>query len=450
MLFNIQQYAQQCAVVTEYREFTYAELQALADQYSFRADNKQLVLLLCDNHIELVAAYLAALQAGQAVMLLNASINEDLLSHIIMTYMPQWIVETSGLQFAGYHKQGNVLTREQQAEAVIHPELAVLLSTSGTTGSQKFVRLSYTNLQSNAESIAEYLELDRNERGILNLPLSYSYGLSILNSHFQVGAAVLLTGESVVARAFWDFIREQRATSLPGVPFTYQMLQRVGFFRMELPHLRTLTQAGGRLEERLVRLTGEYAREQNKRFFVMYGQTEAAPRISYVPSHRVLDKPGSIGIPIPGGRLELAPDTGELTYYGRNVMLGYAQSLEDLAKGDECGGVLYTGDTAVVDTEGYFTITGRMKRFIKLFGLRINLDEIEKRLETLLQQPVACLGSDDRLLVITESSQLIATIKQYIDQLYKLHPTSYRVLAVEEIPRLANGKINYQVLKGEG
>ena len=450
MLFNIQQYAQQCAVVTEYREFTYAELQALADQYSFRADNKQLVLLLCDNHIELVAAYLAALQAGQAVMLLNASINEDLLSHIIMTYMPRWIVETSGLQFAGYHKQGNVLTREQQAEAVIHPELAVLLSTSGTTGSQKFVRLSYTNLQSNAESIAEYLELDRNERGILNLPLSYSYGLSILNSHFQVGAAVLLTGESVVARTFWDFIREHGATSLPGVPFTYQMLQRVGFFQMELPHLRTLTQAGGRLEERLVHLVGEYAREQNKRFFVMYGQTEAAPRISYVPSHRVLDKPGSIGIPIPGGRLELAPDTGELIYFGRTVLLGYAQSLEDLAKGDECGGVLHTGDTASVDPEGYFTITGRMKRFIKLFGLRINLDEIERKLETLLQQPVACLGSDDRLLVITESGQLIATIKQYIDQLYKLHPTAYSVVAVEEIPRLANGKIDYQALKGEG
>lgn len=449
MFFNIQQYGEQCAVITEQRKLTYAELQALADQYDFRSDDKELILLLCDNEIEIVAAYVAALQAKQAVMLLNASTNLELLNHIVMTYQPRWIVALNELTFDGYRQHGNVLEREQHSRAAIHSELAVLLSTSGTTGSHKFVRLSYANIQSNAEAIAQYLEIDANERGILNLPLSYSYGLSILNSHFHAGAAVLLTGESVVAKTFWNFVREQQATSLPGVPFTYQMLERVGFFKMELPYLRTLTQAGGRLEERLVRLLGEYAKEQRKRFFVMYGQTEAAPRISYIPSDRVLDKPGSIGIPIPGGRLELASDTGELIYYGSNVMLGYAESLADLAKGDECGGVLYTGDTATVDEEGFFTITGRMKRFIKLFGLRINLDEVERKLEALLQQPIACVGNDDKLLVATESSQHVAKIKQHVDQLYKLHPTAYRVIVVEEIPRLANGKINYQALKGE-
>lgn len=449
MFFNILQYGEQCAVITEQRMLTYAELQALADQYGFRSDNKELVLLLCDNEIEIVAAYVAALQAKQAVMLLNASTNLELLNHIVMTYQPKWIVALNELTFDGYRQRGNVLEREQHSGAAIHSELAVLLSTSGTTGSHKFVRLSYANIQSNAEAIAQYLEIDASERGILNLPLSYSYGLSILNSHFHAGAAVLLTGESVVAKTFWNFVREQQATSLPGVPFTYQMLERVGFFKMELPYLRTLTQAGGRLEERLVRLLGEYAKEQRKRFFVMYGQTEAAPRISYIPSDRVLDKPGSIGIPIPGGRLELASDTGELIYYGSNVMLGYAESLADLAKGDECGGVLYTGDTATVDEEGFFTITGRMKRFIKLFGLRINLDEVERKLEALLQQPIACVGNDDKLLVATESSQHVAEIKQHVDHLYKLHPTAYRVIVVEEIPRLANGKINYQALKGE-
>lgn len=449
MFFDIQQYGEQNAVITEQSKLTYAELQALADQYDFRSDDKELVLLLCDNEIEIVAAYVAALQAKQAVMLLNASTNIGLLNHIVMTYRPKWIVVSSGLTFDGYRQQGNVLEREQHSRAAIHSELAILLSTSGTTGSHKFVRLSYANIQSNAEAIAKYLEIDADERGILNLPLSYSYGLSILNSHFQAGAAVLLTGESVVAKTFWNFVREQQATSLPGVPFTYQMLERIGFFKMELPHLRTLTQAGGRLEERLVRLLGEYAKEQGKRFFVMYGQTEAAPRISYIPSDRVLDKTGSIGIPIPGGRLELASDTGELIYYGSNVMLGYAETLADLAKGDECGGVLHTGDTATVDEEGFFTITGRMKRFIKLFGLRINLDEVERKLEALLQQPIACVGNDDKLLVATESSQHVAEIKQHVDQLYKLHPTAYRVVVVDEIPRLANGKNDYQALKGE-
>lgn len=449
MFFDIQPHDEQYAVITEQYKITYAELQALADQYHFRSDKKELMLLLCDNDTDTVAAYLAALQAKQAVMLLNASTNTELLQQIVVTYQPKWIVVSDELVFDGYCQHGRVLEREQHTGAAIHAELAVLLSTSGTTGSHKFVRLSYANLQSNAEAIAEYLEIDAGERGILNLPLSYSYGLSILNSHFHAGATVLLSGGSVVAQPFWNFVREQQATSLPGVPFTYQMLQRIGFFKMDLPHLRTLTQAGGRLEERLVRLFGEYAKEQGKRFFVMYGQTEAAPRISYIPSDDVLDKPGAIGIPIPGGRLELASDTGELVYYGNNVMLGYAESLDDLAKGDECGGVLYTGDTATVDEEGFFTITGRMKRFIKLFGLRINLDEVERKLEALLQQPVACIGSDDRMLVATESNQYVAEIKQHVDQLYKLHPTAYRVIVVEEIPRMANGKINYQALKGE-
>lgn len=449
MFFNIQSFGERYAVITEQRKLTYAELQAMANQYEFQSNHKELVLLLCDHVIEIVAAYMAALQAGHAVMLLNVSTNLELLQQIVATYHPKWIVGSNEQAIAGYLKQESFWGREQNSEVIIHPELAVLLSTSGTTGSQKFVRLSYTNLQSNAEAIVQYLSIDPNERGILNLPLSYSYGLSILNSHFQVGAAVLLTGESVVAKPFWDFVRQGQATSLPGVPFTYRMLERVGFFKMNLPYLRTLTQAGGRLEERLVRLFGEYAREQGKRFFVMYGQTEAAPRISYIPCERVLDKTGCIGIPIPGGRLELSSDTGELVYYGDNVMLGYAETLEDLAKGDESGGILYTGDTATVDEEGFFTITGRMKRFIKLFGLRINLDEVEKKLEVLLQQPIACTGNDDRMLIVTESSQHVADIKRYIDQLYKLHSTAYKVIMVDEIPRLTNGKINYQSLKDE-
>jgi acyl-CoA synthetase (AMP-forming)/AMP-acid ligase II len=406
-------------------------------------------VLLCDNEPEIVAAYLAALQARHAVMLLNAVSNIELQQQIILAYQPKWIVASNEQAFDGYLQHGRILEREGLASVAIYSELAVLLSTSGTTGSQKFVRLSYANLQSNAEAIAEYLKIDAEERGILNLPLSYSYGLSILNSHFQMGAAVLLTGESVVAKPFWNFVREQQATSLPGVPFTYQMLQRVGFFKMDLPYLRTLTQAGGRLEERLVSLMGEYAKAQGKRFFVMYGQTEASPRISYIPSDRLLDKPGTIGVPIPGGRLEVVPDTGELIYYGNNVMLGYATSLADLAKGDEGGGVLHTGDTAAMDEEGFFTITGRMKRFIKLFGLRINLDEVESKLEALVHQPIACLGSDDRMLVATESSQHVTEIKQHIDLQYKLHPTAYRIMVVSEIPRFPNGKIDYQTLKGE-
>jgi len=449
MFFNKQKEQNRHVIITTENQLTYAEFQEKVDNFSFQSTSKELILLLCENNLTTVTAYIAALQHKHAVMLLGAVIHSELLNHIITTYQPRWIVTSNvDLQIENYRRQGQVLEREEICTIRIHSELAVLLSTSGTTGSQKFVRLSYRNLQSNAEAIAQYLDINFNERGILNLPLSYSYGLSILNSHLQAGAAVLLTDESVVSRSFWSFVKEQRATSLPGVPYTYQVLQKVGFFKMDLPHLRTLTQAGGRLDERLVRLYGEYASEHGKRFFVMYGQTEASPRISYVPSDKLLEKLGTIGIAIPGGKLELEPETNELIYYGDNVMLGYAETLADLAKGDECRGVLRSGDVAIVDEEGYFTVIGRTKRFIKLFGLRISLDDVERRLESEFHQPVACVGNDDKMVIAVESEEQKERIKQFISDLYKLHQSSFKVV-VQAIPRMENGKINYKLLKDE-
>lgn len=426
------------AVITAERTYSYKELLCAP----FDNQQKQLILILCDGTFESLSAYVTSMNSQHAVMLLASDINEELLSSIITQYKPEWIV---GLQeWVGYSKEGQRLIRIEKINAVIHEDLALLLSTSGTTGSQKFVRLSYANLRANAQSIQQYLDIDAQERAILNLPLSYSYGMSIVNSHLLAGATLVLTNDSVLQKSFWSFIKEVKATSLAGVPFTYQMLQRVGFIKMDLPDLRVLTQAGGRLNEKLVRYFANYANEMNKRFYVMYGQTEAAPRMSYIPSNRVLDKAGSIGIAVPDGKLEIIDD--ELVYTGENVMLGYAETLEDLAKGDELQGVLHTGDTATVDDEGYFTITGRLKRFIKLFGLRINLDDVEKKLEQRFQTPLACTGTDDKLIIVIEQEQFSNDIKQAIEELYHLHKSAFKV-KVLDIPHFSNGKTNYMKLK---
>lgn len=433
------------AVRTMNDVYTYQQLHQKINLICFHSTKKEIVLLLCENTIEIVVVYLAALRSKQAVMLMSADTNKELLENIVQQYQPKWII--GKMSFEGYTKNKLFAVREADIEASIHSDLAVLLSTSGTTGSQKFVRLSYDNIQSNAESIVEYLELNTDERTLMNLPMSYSYGMSIINSHLQVGASVLLTDESVMAKSFWAFVEEQKATSIAGVPFTYQMLQRIGFMKMNLPHLKTMTQAGGRLNEKLVRAFGEYAQVNDKRFFVMYGQTEASPRISYIPSERVLEKSGSIGIAIPGGELSIAEETDELIYTGANVMMGYAECLADLAKGDECGNVLCTGDTAEMDEDGYFTITGRMKRFIKLFGLRINLDDVEKKLEEQFQVSLACTGNDDKLAIVVESDEQVEAMKASIEELYKLHKSAFKVVVVEAIPRFTNGKTDYRVLK---
>lgn len=429
------------AVITHDKTYTYNELSII----KFESLHKELILIVCKNTIEILTTYISAMNSGHALMLISVDINEELLNNIISTYQPKWIVGIEN--FEGYEEVDGKLIRKQEVQMNIHPDLAILLSTSGTTGSQRFVRLSYENIRSNAKSIIQYLQIDENDRAVMNLPLSYSYGMSIVNSHLLAGASILLTEQSVMEKSFWEFIKEHQATSLAGVPFTYQMLRRIGFLKMELPHLKTLTQAGGHLNEKIVKVFAEYVKEQGKRFYVMYGQTEAAPRMSYIPSNRVLEKPNSIGIAIPGGELSIDPETSELIYKGSNVMMGYAEGLEDLAKGDEFGGVLHTGDIATMDEDGYFTITGRMKRFLKLFGLRINLDDVERKLELLTQTTIACTGTDDKLIVAVEQEGLVETMKEEIERLYKLHRTAYKVVVLERIPRFPNGKTNYQKLK---
>ncbi|MFL0581113.1 AMP-binding protein [Solibacillus silvestris] len=426
------------AIVTMERQYKYNEIV----QLDFQSNQKEIVLILCENTIEILSAYISAMNSKHTVMLLAADINQELLENIVEQYKPKWIVGKES--YIGYKNEYGHLNREEDIDLNIHPDLAVLLSTSGTTGSQKFVRLSYENIKSNAQSIIKYLELDENERAIMNLPLSYSYGMSIVNSHLLAGATILLTSESVMEKSFWTFIQEQKATSIPGVPFTYQMLQRIGLTKMNLPYLKTMTQAGGRLNEKLVHFFGEYAMKNGKRFYVMYGQTEAAPRMSFIPHANILKKSGTIGIAIPGGKLSIIED--ELVYTGPNVMMGYAESIEDLEKGDEIGDTLYTGDTATVDEDGYFTITGRLKRFIKLFGLRINLDDVEKRLESKFHTPLACTGSDDKLIIVVEQEEYVGDIKREIASLYELHKTAFKV-KVMPIPHFANGKTDYIKLK---
>jgi long-chain acyl-CoA synthetase len=410
----------------------------------FKQGIKRLVLLVCRNNEITVASYISALRARHAVMLVDYTLHKDLLHTIIKQYKPYYIVGLE--QMDGYEKEQGILRISESTEVKIHEDLAVLLSTSGTTGSPKFVRLSYNNLQRNAESIVEYLLIDGDERAIMNLPLSYSYGMSIVNSYMQASAILLLTEQSVMEKKFWSYVAEQQATSMAGVPFTYQMLRRIGFMKMDLPHLRTLTQAGGRLHETEVRAFAEYAQATQKCFFVMYGQTEAAPRMSYIPYKRLIEKAGTIGIAVPGGRFDIDGETSELIYYGDNVMMGYAESLADLAKSDELGGVLHTGDTATIDEDGYYTITGRLKRFIKLFGLRINLDDIERKLEA-AGYIVACTGNDDKLLIATEVVPVANDIGALIQQWYKLHQSAYRVYVLEALPRFSNGKINYNAVK---
>jgi len=460
---NLKSFNQKTALVEAETEasITYAELEKVTDEIAeaLLSNHKKLIFLFTTNTILSVQAYIAALKSTDAVLLLDSKLNEEIRNNLIDTYQPEIIFSDDRSEIKGYEKKKisvleNCFVRTENSEVKIHPSLKVLLSTSGTTGSPKLVRLSAENIQSNAESIAQYLEIDENEKPITTLPFNYSYGLSVINSHLLKGSTIVLTEKTVFFKDFWSDFRKYECTSFAGVPYTYQMLKRTGFEKLDLPSLKTFTQAGGKLNEEMIRFFSEYAQRNHKRFFVMYGQTEATARISYVPYQKLGLKIGSIGISIPGGKLKLMKDeieitepnqVGEIVYEGPNVMLGYAENISDLAKGNELNYVLHTGDLGYFDEDRFFYVTGRMKRFIKIYGLRINLDEVQKMIENNFHIAAACSGEDEKLKILIQSSDSIEMkIKQKVCEFYKLNPQSVVIKTIEHIPTKPSGKYDYE------
>ncbi|OWQ87507.1 hypothetical protein CDN99_18055 [Roseateles aquatilis] len=423
------------------REALLARVGAHEDRLA-RFGSRSFGFLSCANRVEDIALMLACLRLGHVPLLLAADMPADQFKALVAHYGPDWIAGRDG-------QTGPVPSSARTAARVtLHPALGLLLSTSGSTGSPRLVRLSREALQANAASIADYLALSRDERAITSLPMNYSYGLSVINSHLAAGGSLVLNNDSVISREFLQRLQDHRATSLAGVPYVYQMLARTGFFKQPAPSLRTLTQAGGKLDDRMTRLVAEAAEAAGLRFFVMYGQTEACARISYVPPERLGTKIGSIGIAIPGGALSVAPDSGELVYEGPNVMLGYAEHPADLALGDELGGRLATGDLGRVDEDGFFYITGRLKRFIKVSGNRIGLDEVEQALHMHLQGPVSVGGKDDGLVVWIESGDAaqIDSARTYLRDQFMIHHSMVKLRLVDHLPLLPTGKKDYSPL----
>lgn len=336
----------------------------------------------------------------------------------------------------------------------IHPDLAVLLSTSGSTGDAKFVRLRRDNLTANAEAIGNYLGLHPGERAVQSLPLHYSYGLSVLNSHLLAGASVALTRHSFLRPEFWNEAESARCTSFAGVPYMYETLQRLRISPAGRGSLRTLTQAGGHLRPEVVRHFHTESVKSGARFFVMYGQTEATARIAYVPPERLAEKLGTIGIAIPGGELTLQAveeesDHQQLIYRGPNVMMGYATGPADLARGDEMHGILPTGDLASVDADGYFRLVGRLARFAKLFGKRINLASVESEVESRNTVRTIAIDGGDRLKIFLETGDaaVSAQVRAHVSTWLGVPPIAIQVAEVARLPMTANGKKDYKALK---
>lgn len=440
---------------------TYGDILKFSDALREVISGRTLVFVLCNNCVGAAMGYLGALTNRIVPLMLSVSMDKELLERLIDLYHPRYIWKpidfVSEQEEILFNQYGYALIATGLDAYQMYDELSLLLTTSGSTGSPKLVRHSYKNLEAQARNISAFFNLDETERPMLDLPINYTYGLSVLNSHLYAGATVLLTSLNALDPEYWEFFNKNKATSITNVPYYYEILKKLRFFRMNLPSLRILSQGGGKLSEKLHKEFAEYAQDTGKRFIVTYGQTEGSARMAYLPSEYALSKCGSIGKAIPNGHLFLIDEegneitepgvVGEMVYKGPNVTLGYAQSGEDLVLGDERHGVLYTGDMVTVDEDGFFYIKGRKKRFLKLCGFRVSLDECENIIKQAFDVECACVGTDECMDIYVTSEQEHENMKRYIANKTNINSGVFQVHYIEKIPRNEAGKILYSKLK---
>ena len=463
-MWNLIDKGHSVALIQGEQHVTYEALDELCRKITAPIGKRSLVFCLCTNTVGSVAGYLALTEHGHVPLLLDAKISFDLLKQLIEAYRPSWIWAPTdmgdklpegsvALELEGYALRSLAVDKPYP----MNEALCLLISTSGSTGSPKLVRQSYENLRSNTRAIIEYLGITAEERAITSLPMNYVYGLSVVNTHIYAGATLVLTSLNPYAKKFWDLVNQEGVPSFAGVPFTYETIDKLRILRRDLPTLKTMTQAGGKLSPELHQKLAAWAMENGKRFVVMYGASEATARMGYLPPERSLEKQGSMGIPIPGGRFELigaegeiieaADQVGELVYYGPNVTLGYALTGSDLDKPDENHGRLVTGDMARRDADGYYYIVGRKKRFLKILGKRVNLDDVERLLKKRFDTgDIACGGKDDELWIYVVDPAIEEEAVEYVFSEMDINRKLQKAGVIPAIPRNASQKVLYSQL----
>lgn len=421
---------------------TYGELRQRADAFAAAIPPRSLVFLLSANTIKSLVAYVGCLSHRIVPLILSAKTDPALVDELKSRYRPSLVF-----------RDGDLIERSNNPRnrTILHSDLALLLPTSGSTGSPKLVRHSYRNIEANAENVKNLFGLTEDERAMAVLPIHYTMGLSVITSHLKAGAAVILSGRSLLDVAFWKMMRDERVTSFTGVPYSYELLMKLRFTRMNLPDLKTITQGGGKLTPEMFAALADYAANTGKRFIATYGQSECTARMAYLPAELAQKKTCSIGFAEPGGQLSIVDEkgnetfegeaTGEMVYRGENVTLGYATCAEDLAKGDENHGVMHTGDLARRDSEGCYFIVGRLKRFLKIFGLRIGLDEIENLVKAEFAADCVCSGTDQMLVVTIAKNGVAESIIDFIEQKTHLFRKNIQVNEVDAITRNEAGKV---------
>ena len=443
----------------EGKRITYGELTDLIIQIKEKVEPRSLIFDLCKNTTGSLIGYLAFVEKGAVPVMLSSKIDESLLKDLMDIYEPQylWVPEEDKDRFGlpeEFSFYGYVLLKTGNEAYPLNDKLQLCMTTSGSTGSPKLVRYKKGNLEANARNVAIAFGWTEDERAICDLGMQYTMGLNVINTHLYAGATVLLTTYNLFSAEFWEYIKKERGTNFTGVPFSYDILYRLHFDRMELPDLHTLSQGGGKLTDKRFMQLAEYARDNDKRFIASFGTTETSARMACLPPELALTKTGSIGKAIPEGELFLVDDEGrimteeiaegELCYRGPNVTMGYALNKDDLAADDEFNGEYHTGDMARRDEDGCYYITGRLSRFLKLLSYRVSLDQCEQLIKQEFNIECACSGNDERMNIYITDDNKKESVLEFISMKTGLFKNLFKVSVVPEILRNETGKIKYK------
>lgn len=436
------------------RSITYGDICDFAEEYAKHLPYRTLIFILSENKIGSLLGYTSSLINKVVPLVISAKTEESLYANLRDKYKPEYMwVPDEMVESLGYERLFSAwdysLVKTGYPKIPLYEDLSLLLPTSGSTGSPKLIRHSYRNIEANADNVRRLFELTEDEKAMAILPMHYTMGLSVIASHLLTGATLLLSNRSLLDKGFWTMLRD--ATSFTGVPYSYDILTKMRFTRMDLPNLKIITQGGGKLTEEMWQKLAQYAHDKGKKFIATYGQSECTARMAYLPAEMAMSKVCSIGIAEPGGQLSIVDNdgnetfegeaNGEMVYRGENVTLGYATCQEDLLKGDENHGVMHTGDLARRDADGCYFIVGRLKRFLKIFGLRIGLDEVENLIKSEYKIDCFCKGTDEKLIVLVTTPSVMEQLPAFIEEKTHLFHQNIEVQLVDAILRNEAGKV---------
>jgi len=451
-------------IIDNGRKFKFKDILELEKNFKKKIEKKQLILILASNSIGSILFYILSILNQNKIILIDENLNNQEISKIIDLYQPNYIV--SKIKKTNLKKKPKLILKLFDCSIVrtnfdihnLNKNLLLLLPTSGSTGSSKFVKLSEKNIISNTKSILRYLKINSKDRAITNMPFYYSYMLSILNSHLFSGGSIYVSNKTILEKKFWIEFKRKKITSFSGVPYTWEILNRIGKEKIFTKSLRYITQAGGKLDITLANRFYQLCKLKKKDMYIMYGQTKASPRIAYIKNENITKHKGSIGKPIYGVKMWienqkskkiLKPNKiGEIFISGDNVMMGYSSSLKDLKNTNIINSKfkkLNTGDVGYFNKDGFFYITGRSNRIVKLYGNRVDLDEIESKMNN-YNLNVVCTSKNDDLVIFFTKKILQKKIENKLYEIMKLNISRVRFVKIDKIPFTKNKKTNYKKL----